>query len=71
MLSLQNKTAVITGGGSGIGKSISVLFAAQGAQVHILDMDADGSAKVVDEIAKAGGKATAHKVNVTNQDEVS
>jgi NAD(P)-dependent dehydrogenase (short-subunit alcohol dehydrogenase family) len=71
MLSFQNKTAVITGGGSGIGKSISVLFAAQGAQVHILDLDVEGPSKVVDEIVKAGGKAIAHKVNVANQEEVS
>ena len=71
MLSFQNKTAVITGGGSGIGKSISVLFAAQGAQVHILDLDVEGPSKVVDEIVKAGGKATAHKVNVANQEEVT
>ena len=71
MLSFQNKTAVITGGGSGIGISISVLFAAQGAQVHILDLDVEGPSKVVDEIVKAGGKATAYKVNVANQEEVT
>ena len=71
MFSLQNKTAVITGGGSGIGKSIALLFAAQGARVHILDLDDTGPSQVVDEITKAGGKAFAYKVNVTNQKEVS
>jgi len=34
MFSLANKKAVITGGGSGIGKAIAVTFAAQGAEVH-------------------------------------
>ena len=71
MFSLKNKTAIVTGGGSGIGKAISVLFAAQGAHVHIFDLDEDGSETVVQEIINAGGKASAHKVNVTNQQEVS
>jgi NAD(P)-dependent dehydrogenase (short-subunit alcohol dehydrogenase family) len=71
MFSLKNKTAIVTGGGSGIGKAISVLFAAQGAHVHIFDLDEEGSETVVKEILQAGGKASAHKVNVTNQQEVS
>jgi len=71
MFSLKNKTAIVTGGGSGIGKAISVLFAAQGAHVHIFDLDEEGSETVVQEIINEGGKASAHKVNVTNQQEVS
>ena len=39
MFSLKNKTAIVTGGGSGIGKSICLLFASQGAKVFILDLD--------------------------------
>ena len=38
MFSLKNKTAVITGGGSGIGQAIAVLFAKQGANVHIIEL---------------------------------
>ena len=38
MFSLQNKKAIITGGGSGIGRAISVLFAKQGAEVHVLEL---------------------------------
>jgi 2-keto-3-deoxy-L-fuconate dehydrogenase len=71
MFSLKDKTAVITGGGSGIGKAISVLFAAQGASVHIMDLDAHGPASVITEISKAGGKAVAHKVNVATQQDVA
>jgi 2-keto-3-deoxy-L-fuconate dehydrogenase len=55
MYSLKNKTAIITGGGSGIGKAISTLFAHQGARVFILDLEDQGS--VADQIKKKGGFA--------------
>ena len=40
IFSLANKTTVITGGGSGIGKEIAIAFARQGASVHIIENDA-------------------------------
>ena len=70
MFSLQNKTAVITGGGSGIGRAISVLFAKQGATVHILELDSENALATVAEIQKASGTAISHTCNVTNQQEV-
>ena len=70
MFSLKNKTAIISGGGSGIGKAIALLFAKQGARVHILDLDSDSALAAVEEIEKEKGKADAHRVNVTNQQEV-
>ncbi|HYJ37581.1 MAG TPA: SDR family oxidoreductase [Chitinophagaceae bacterium] len=70
MFSLEKKIAVVTGGGSGIGKAIASLFAKQGAYVHILDLDTEHSALVVEEIKKEKGECKAHKVDVTNQEEL-
>lgn len=70
MFSLKNKKAVITGGGSGIGKAIAVLFARQGAQVHIIELTEESSNEVVNEIKSAGGNIIAHVCNVANQEEV-
>jgi NAD(P)-dependent dehydrogenase (short-subunit alcohol dehydrogenase family) len=71
MFSLQNKTAVITGGGSGIGRAISILFAKQGATVHILELDSKNASATVTEIEKAGDNAIAYNCNVANQHEIS
>jgi NAD(P)-dependent dehydrogenase (short-subunit alcohol dehydrogenase family) len=70
MFSLAGKKAVVTGGGSGIGKAISVLFAQQGADVHIIELSQESAAAALAEIAAAGGKATAYSCNVSNQAEV-
>ncbi|MEO7313314.1 MAG: SDR family oxidoreductase [Chitinophagaceae bacterium] len=71
MFRLDNKTAVITGGGSGIGKAISVLFARQGASVHIIELNEENAGKTVDEIVAEGGVAKAHSCNVANQQQVA
>lgn len=70
MFILDNKTALITGGGSGIGKAMAVLFAKQGATVHIIELSTENAKQTVDEITAAGGKAYAHNCNVANQQEV-
>ena len=41
MFQLDSKIAAITGGGSGIGKAIALLFAKQGAEVHLIDLNPD------------------------------
>ncbi len=71
MFRLDNKIAVITGGGSGIGKAIAVLFARQGATVHIIELSAENAKLAVDEITAAGGNAFAHSCNVANQQQVA
>jgi 2-keto-3-deoxy-L-fuconate dehydrogenase len=70
MFSLQNKIAVITGAGSGIGKAIALLFAKQGADVRIVDINNETAVMTVNEIKQAGGYATAHICNIVNQQSV-
>lgn len=68
--SLVNKTAIITGGGSGIGKAISKTFSGQGARVHILELNPDTAVETKNEILALGHFAQVHACNVTNQLEV-
>ena len=67
---LDGKVAVVTGGGSGIGQAIALKFAAQGAVIRILDVNESAAAATVQQIVKAGGTASAHGCDVTNQAEV-
>ncbi|WP_281225324.1 SDR family NAD(P)-dependent oxidoreductase [Flavobacterium aquiphilum] len=71
MFSLKDKKTVITGGGSGIGKAISVLFAKQGAEVHIVELTKESAQTAVEEITALGGKVVSHACNVANQQEVT
>ncbi|HWB25773.1 MAG TPA: SDR family oxidoreductase [Chitinophagaceae bacterium] len=71
MFSLQNKYAVITGGASGIGRAVAMLFARQGAFVHIIDIGEDAAAIVTGEIKNEGGKANAHICDITKQQKVA
>jgi len=70
MFSLVNKKAVITGGGSGIGKAIAVTFAARGAAVHVLELTTEAGADTAATIKAAGGSVTVHACNVAIKDEV-
>jgi 2-keto-3-deoxy-L-fuconate dehydrogenase len=67
---LDGKTAVITGGGSGIGRAIATRFAAQGATIHVLDLSRDDADATCRQIASAGGTAEAHACDVGNQKQV-
>lgn len=70
MFQLKEKIAVITGSGSGIGKAAALLFAKQGAQVHVLDLNEEACNATVKEIQKAKGKACVHVCDVANQQQV-
>jgi len=70
VFSLKNKKAVITGGGSGIGKAIAILFAKQGAEVHIIEVSNENAKACMDEINADNGYAYTHLCNVANQQEV-
>lgn len=58
-MSLQGRVAIVTGGGSGIGRACSVQLAADGAAVSVWDLDAGGAQETVQQIEKAGGRALA------------
>ena len=67
MFSLKDKTALVTGGASGIGLSIAQTFAKAGAHVHILDLNGGQAEQVASDIRRAGDNATGHAVDVSNQ----
>ncbi|WP_420150494.1 SDR family NAD(P)-dependent oxidoreductase [Spirosoma sp.] len=67
MFQLTNKTALITGGASGIGLAIAKTFAQAGASVHILDLNQQQAEQAASEIRQDGGQATSHAIDVSNQ----
>jgi 2-keto-3-deoxy-L-fuconate dehydrogenase len=70
MFSLQGKSAVVTGGGSGIGRAVAVAFAQQGAVVHIIELSETNAGETIADINKAGGSAFAYACDVSNQQQV-
>ena len=69
--SLKEKNAIITGGGSGIGKAISKTFANQGAKVNILDIDKKGGEETAQEISAQGQSATFYHCDITDYKQVN
>jgi len=67
---LEGKVAIVTGGGSGIGRGICLRFGQEGAKVVVADMNADAASGVVSEITASGGEATSVSVDVRKQDQV-
>jgi NAD(P)-dependent dehydrogenase (short-subunit alcohol dehydrogenase family) len=65
----ENKTALVTGGGSGIGRSICLRLASEGAKVMVLDLDLESAGSTVQEIENAGGSASAWACDVANHGE--
>lgn len=54
---LQDKQALVTGAGSGIGKATAIKFAAEGALVGVMDVDEDKVMETVKDIQRKGGEA--------------
>lgn len=63
---LENKVALITGAGSGIGKESALLFAREGAKIVAVDMNEDAGKAVVSSIKDAGGQAVFARADVSN-----
>jgi NAD(P)-dependent dehydrogenase (short-subunit alcohol dehydrogenase family) len=62
---LENKVALITGGGSGIGKASCLLFAKEGAKVVVVDLKKDAAQATVDEVKERGDDARAFVADVS------
>jgi NAD(P)-dependent dehydrogenase (short-subunit alcohol dehydrogenase family) len=70
MLQLQDRVAVITGASSGIGQSIALAYAAEGARVVLASRNQQRLEAVAGEIRAAGGRATVTPTDVTAEDQV-
>lgn len=69
-LKIQDKIALVTGGGNGIGRAICLCLAAEGAKVVVVDLNNNEAQKVTQEIKSSGGDALAIACDATNPDDV-
>ena len=66
---LDNKVALVTGAGSGIGRSVALAYAKEGASVMVSDINEEGGNETVSLIQKEGGKAAFFKANTASAEE--
>jgi NAD(P)-dependent dehydrogenase (short-subunit alcohol dehydrogenase family) len=70
MRRLEDRIALVTGAGAGIGRAIAETFAREGALVAVADRDQDAAKEVAEAIVKANGAASAHALDVTDTSQV-
>jgi NAD(P)-dependent dehydrogenase (short-subunit alcohol dehydrogenase family) len=71
MPTMDDATAIVTGGGGAIGGSAARHLAARGVRVFVVDVDVERAAQTVREIEDAGGTAAAHAADVSDADQVA
>lgn len=69
MSQLENKVAIVTGGGSGIGRSVALIYAKEGAKVVVSDIDENGGAATVEIIRKNSGEAVFIKADTSGAED--
>lgn len=70
MSRVDEKVALVTGGGQGIGRAIAIRLSQDGFAVAVVDLNEDNAGKVAREIEAAGGRSIALKADVSSRDQV-
>jgi NAD(P)-dependent dehydrogenase (short-subunit alcohol dehydrogenase family) len=68
---LNERVALVTGAANGIGRAVAMVFAAEGAHVHLADIDGDAATACASELIAKGFRATAHTMDVTRGQDVT
>ncbi len=69
-MKLQNRVALVTGGGSGIGRAVAKLFAKEGGKVIVVDMSAKSGQETLKMIRNGGGEGLFLECNTTKHADV-
>lgn len=67
----KDKACIVTGGGAGIGRAISLAFAREGSDVAVWDLNGSNATEVAETISRMGGRSLAEKMDVTKWKEVA